>query len=206
MAQITKLRSALLAKALGLRETGELLQLADLVLPVISIEPFLLEAEGASPAALGAGLQPTIVITTGFESVAASATDSGVLEVFGAALVSGTDPAAKDFSHANPPNRDYEIWGISHYMRSEKAAIQIESEAVLQLDLGTTLAARRIAGRATHRHTGSAHQEESTAWVIFPHPFQVPRDSELYFRWRIVNGEAAVRSAEVGLEILWKYA
>lgn len=45
MAQITRLQSAALARALGLREALGPSELADLVIPVLSIEPYLFSAD-----------------------------------------------------------------------------------------------------------------------------------------------------------------
>lgn len=207
MPQITRLQSSLLARILGLRETGALNELADLVIPVLSIEPFLLPPEGATPAPVGPSysLQPSIRITTGFESVAGLGTDSGVLNVFGAGLVSGTDPAGKEFSHASPPNRDYEIWGVDFFLRKEETA-KFDLDSILQLDDAVSFAARRIAGRSTHRYeTSAGMNEETQMFVMFPWPFVVGANQQLFFRWRMVNSSAAAKSAECALGIFWRY-
>ena len=207
MAQITRLQSALLAKILGLREGVGPGELSDIILPVLSIEPYLLtQLEGASPAPTTLrGLErPPIKITTG-NFAAALGLNRGIFEVFGGALVGGTDRPTKDTNYANPPNREWEIWGYSFFIAHARGGIS-ESGFILSTERVSpfTFDGPELLHAAEDLHSQNAWNK-TTDHIWFTQPYVIPPDTELTWEYTVLTIGAAI-NAEVSMRLYWKYA
>lgn len=208
MAQAYRLDLQALVKKLGLREMpgpgwADVSELGlGLTLPLEEVQSGPATAT-PTPTPQG-GLEPSIIIRTGVESVAASATDSGVLNVFGAGLVSGVDPVNKGSSHASPPTAEWELWGAIFFHGKERVAI-FDLEHRIQRTSGIAITDEILLAANSDQHSTNAWNERMHI-IMLPRPYRLGAGQQLFYFWSMANLEAVIRTAALNCRLLWKYS
>jgi len=202
--EITKLDLGALSRFLGLKgETVDAILAADGIRLVLDISPYIIQAAGGvpAPAALPGGLEPMQQCGTGAFAVALG-NNVGVLEFWGAAVVSGAAPAGRFSRVDTPPNRDYEILGIYVFLGMARGNT-VEMNAILQFTSGTTADEEQLGLWAVDNHEANAMFEASRI-IIFPEPYIIQANRQLYLKWQ-ANAILAGASVDLQIHAFWKY-
>lgn len=210
MPEIYKLDLNQLVKALGLHDQFVRELSNDGIIPVLDVTRFVtgaLTTPAPSPTPLaGLGIQDRFAFRAGLTSVALSTTITGVLKVFGGALISGTDLAGKSFSHTTPPTADYYLWGVTSFLgMAASAGAQGEIGFIVQRSSGAGGSENEIFADAVDWHADGILPTVRTTW--FTRPFLIAAGADIFFNYTFKNTSAAqANSYDANVRLWWEYA
>lgn len=205
MGSIYRLDHAALVRALSLRGPSFDATLFDGVLATIDISRFLFAESGASPAPVfpAGSMNPVQRIGTAAFNTPGATNRSGVLNLWGAGLVSGVDPPNKFSKYDTPPNRDYEIWGARLFFGMNRGAIG-EGNVVIQATNGSGLEEDElIAGAFDYHETNGMF--DATMWHMLPAPYFIEANTQLFFKWQINNITGTAQDFDLQAFVYWRY-